>query len=187
MFCQFYWQGAQKNNISINEVALKNDHMIEQCYTEEEAEQLCNLLVDTDSNWLWQSIHKVQVDEVNAGTPVLYNLMIRNTPVQGSFDTGASMSIMSKKFYNQIQHRPKLIMCNRLLFSAGGDSLQPVGEYFVQMKTGKKISRDHVIVVKNLSRPFILGVATQKINRMGTGYSRPLILTFLKNVGNKLY
>ena len=89
-------QGAQKKNISINEVALENDHMIEQGYTEEEAEQLCNFLVNTNSDWLWQSIHEVQVDEVKAGTPVLYNLMINNIQVQGLFDTGAPTSIMSK-------------------------------------------------------------------------------------------
>ena len=41
-------QGAQKKKISINEVALENDHMIEQGYTEEEAEQLCNFLADVD-------------------------------------------------------------------------------------------------------------------------------------------
>ena len=31
--------------------------------------------------------------------------------------------------------------------------------------------RDHVIIVKNLSRPFLLGVAIQRINRTGMGYS----------------
>ena len=45
-------QGAQKKNISINEAALENDHKIEQGYTEEEAEQLCSFLVDTDSDSL---------------------------------------------------------------------------------------------------------------------------------------
>ena len=46
-----------------------------------------------------------------------------------------------------------------------------VGECFVQIKIGKKIFRDQVIVVKNLSRPSILGVALQRTNRMGTGYN----------------
>ena len=81
------------------------------------------------------------------------------------------MSIMSKTFYNQIQHRPKLITCNRLVSSAGGDSLQLVGKCFVEMKIGKIFFRKCMIVVRNLSRPFILGVAMQGANRMGTGYS----------------
>ena len=43
-------QGAQKKNISISEVALENDHAIEQGYTEEEAEQLCNIFVNMYSD-----------------------------------------------------------------------------------------------------------------------------------------
>ena len=52
-----------------------------------------------------QSIHEIQVHEVNARTPVLYSLTINDTCVQGLYNTGASISIMSKKFYNQIHHR----------------------------------------------------------------------------------
>ena len=37
-----------KKNVSINKTALENDPDIDQGYTEEEAEQLCNFLVDTD-------------------------------------------------------------------------------------------------------------------------------------------
>ena len=43
-------QGAKKKSISINEKALENDHEIEQGYTEEEAEQLCNILSNPNSN-----------------------------------------------------------------------------------------------------------------------------------------
>ena len=111
------------------------------------------------------------MDEVNTGTSVLYSLTINNTLVQGLFDTCASVSVMSKKFYNQIHHSPKLIICNTLVSSAGVDSLQPVGKFFIQMKIARKILRDQVIVIKNLSRPFILGVAIQRTNRMGMGYS----------------
>ena len=39
------------------------------------------------------------------------------------------------------------------------------------MRIGEEIFRDQVIVVKNLSRLFILGVAMQRTNRMGKGYS----------------
>ena len=113
----------------------------------------------------------VQVDDINTGTPVLYNLTINNKPVQGLFDTVASMSIMSNKVYIQIHQKPKLSTCNRLVSSAEGDNLQPVGECFIQMRKGKKISRDRAFVVKNLSRLFILGVAIQRTNRMGMGYS----------------
>ena len=52
-------------------------------------------------------------------------------------------------------------MCTRLVSSAEADSLELVGRCYVQMKIGKKGFRDQVIVVKNLSRPVILGVAIQ--------------------------
>ena len=43
-------QETQKKNFSINEAALENDHEIEKGYTEEEAGQLHNFLVNTDSD-----------------------------------------------------------------------------------------------------------------------------------------
>ena len=85
---------------------------------------------------------KVKIDEIYTGTQVLYNLPINNILVQGLFDTGASMSIMSERFYNQIHQKSKLITCNRLVSSALGNNLQPVGECFIHMRIGKKIFRD---------------------------------------------
>ena len=41
-------QRTQKKNVSINDTALDNDPKIDQGYTEEKAEQLCNFLVDTE-------------------------------------------------------------------------------------------------------------------------------------------
>ena len=42
-------QRIQKRNVSINKTALDNDSEIDQGYTKEETEQLCNFLVHTDS------------------------------------------------------------------------------------------------------------------------------------------
>ena len=49
-YLEKFRQGTQEKNISIIEVALENDHKIEQDCTEEEAEQLCNFLIDTNSD-----------------------------------------------------------------------------------------------------------------------------------------
>ena len=92
--------------------------------------------------------------------------------LKGLFNTGASMSVMSVKFHNLISPKPKLFRCIRLVSSTGGDSLHPAGECFIKIAIGKKIFRDRVIVVKYLSRPFILGVEVQRANRMGMGYSK---------------
>ena len=52
-------QKIQKKNVSNNKTALDNDSEIDQGYTEEEAEKLCNFLVDIDLEWLWKSIQGV--------------------------------------------------------------------------------------------------------------------------------
>ena len=91
-------QRIQKKNVSSNKTALDNDPKIDQGYTKEEAEQLCDFLVDTDSEWLWQSVQEVQTSEVSATTPILYNLINNNMLVKGLFDTDAFMSVMSEKF-----------------------------------------------------------------------------------------
>ena len=101
----------------------------------------------------------------------MQNLIINNTPVKGLFDTGASMSIMSENFHNKINPKPKLKRRRRLVYNAGGDNLYPIGEHFIKTTSGKKIFRDRVIVLKKLSRPFILGEAIQRANRKGVGYS----------------
>ena len=79
-------QRIQKKKVSFNETTLDNNPEIGQGYTEEEAEQLCNFLLDTDVEWLWQSIQEVQIDEVTTTTPVWYNLIINNMPVKGLFN-----------------------------------------------------------------------------------------------------
>ena len=69
-------------------------------------------------------------------------------PVKGLFATGASMSIKSEKFHNQINSKQKLIRCRRLVSSTGGNNPHHVGECFIKTTIVKKIVRDRVIVVK---------------------------------------
>ena len=78
---------------------------------------------------------------------------------------------MSEEFYNQTDPNPKLTRCRRLVSSIGGENFQPVGECFVKTTISKNIFRGRVIVIKNLSRSFILGVTMQRANRMGMAYS----------------
>ena len=38
----------------------------------------------------------------------------------------------------KFKNKPKLIKCNRNISGAGGGTLNPVGEYFVQLQIGKE-------------------------------------------------
>ena len=54
--------------------------------------------------------------------------------------------------------------------TAGGNNCQLVGECFIKKQPVRKFS-GRVIVVKDLSRLFIPGVAMQRGNRIGMAYS----------------
>ena len=46
-----------------------------------------------------------------------------------------------------------------------------MGECFVDLEIGKRILRDRTIIIQNLSRDYIIGVAIQNANKMLTGFS----------------
>ena len=46
------------------------------------------------------------------------------------------------------------------------DPLIPIGECFVDLKMGNRILRDRTIIIKNLSRDYIIGIAIQCANKM---------------------
>ena len=78
---------------------------------------------------------------------------------------------MSHQFFNKLGNKPKLIKCNRSTSGAGGGTLTPVGECFVQLQIGNKMFRVRVIVIENLTRDYILGQVLHTANQFGTGYS----------------
>ena len=55
------------------------------------------------------------------------------------YDTGTSMSCMAKWFFNTLPIKPKLIPCDRYITGAGGKTLRPVGECFIQLQIGKRV------------------------------------------------
>ena len=68
-------------------------------------------------------------------------------------------------------NKPKVFTCNRQIRSVGGDPLVLMGECFVDLKIGNRVLRDRAIIIKNLSRDYIIGVAIQCANKMLTGFS----------------
>ena len=65
-------------------------------------------------------IHEVTIDEVNLENVILYKVKVNNVEVEALYDTGVSISVMAKCFFDRLQNRPKLIRCSRNISCAGG-------------------------------------------------------------------
>ena len=87
------------------------------------------------------------------------------------YDTGASISVLSKHFYDRLQNKPNLAKCSRNTSNARSKALIPIGECFFQLQIGRKIFRDRVIVIQNLKYNYILGLVLHRTYRFGMGYS----------------
>ena len=140
-------------------------------YTTEQTKQLIGGMqhsdTGSDSYLLEKVIKDIPTDEVNLDNAMLYKVKVNNTKIEALYDTGASISVMSQYFFNELENKPKLIKCNRTVSGAGRGMLIPVGECFIQLQIGSKIFRDRVIVIETLTRNYILG---QVLHR-ATGYS----------------
>ena len=75
------------------------------------------------------------MNEVGDDTsPILYRVIVNDQPATVLFDIGASMSVISTRFFDSLKHKPKIIKCNNTLRGAGGEALMPKGECFLQVK-----------------------------------------------------
>ena len=128
-------------------------------YSEEQAKELCKLL---DTNLKRLHIREVHVNEVGDNTsPILYRVRVSDQPTTALFDTVASMSVNSTRFFKILKHKLKIITCSRTLRGAEGEALIPKGECFLQVKIGKQTFRDRKVIVKNLNHDYIFGAAIQ--------------------------
>ena len=101
----------------------------------------------------------------------MYKVKVNNLEIEALYDTGTSIIVMSKQFFDKLLHKPKLIGCSRRISGAGGEALVPVGECFIQLQIGKRTFQDMVIIIGNLKCNYILGHVLHRTNRFGTGYS----------------
>ena len=99
-----------------------------------------------------------------------YCIKLKNTGIEALYDTGASFSVMSQRYFNKLKSRPKLVKCNRTISEAGGGTL-PVGECFVQLQIGNKIFRDRIIFIEILTRDYILDQVLHRAIQFDTGHS----------------
>ena len=145
--------------------------VLESTYHVEQVEQLLGTLGLSESDWLEASTKEVMIDKASSGNVILYKVRINNKQVNAHYDTGASISVMAKLFYDKLQSKPKLAKCSRNISNVSGEALIPVGECFVQLQIGKILFRDSIIVNQNLKCEYILGQVLHRAYRFRTGYS----------------
>ena len=103
---------------------------------------------------------EIQVNkaETEDAKPILYKVQANGILVVALFDMGADTSIMFLKFFRSIVNKPKVFKCDKKVRSVGQDTLVPMGECYVELKIGKKVLKDRVIIIINLNRDYIIGV-----------------------------
>ena len=112
------------------------------------------------------------INEVGNNTsPIMYRVRVNDQVATAQFDTGASMSVISMKFLNSLNQKPKIIKSSRTLTGAGGEALILKGECFLQIKIGKQTFRDQVNIVHNINHDYIMGTAMQISHFIATGFS----------------
>ena len=79
------------------------------------------------------------------------------------------MSVISTRFFNSLKYRQKILQCSRTFRGAGGEALSPKGECFLQIKIGKQMFRDRVVIINNLNQDYIIGTALQRSYCVATG------------------
>ena len=95
-------------------------------------------------------MQNVIVDEVGSENAILYKVKVNGVEVEALYDTGASISVMSKWFLDRFQNKLKLIKCNWNISGAGGKALVPLGECSIQLQIGKRTFCTRVIAIGNL-------------------------------------
>ena len=112
------------------------------------------------------------INEVgNDTSSIRYRVRVNDQTATALCDTRMSMSVISTKYLDSLNHKPKMITCRRTLRPAGGKALIPKGECFLQVEIGKQTFSNRVIIVQNLSHNYIIGTAMQRSYHTATGFS----------------
>ena len=153
-------QKAKKENIAINETMFWSRQQ-ESMYSIEQAELLLGNMYFSNSRsvweWLNRHVQNVIINEVHSINAILYKVKVHGVEVEALYDTGTSISVMSKCFLDNFQSKPKSPICNRNISGMVGKALIPLEECFIQFQRGKRIFHDRVIVIDNLMCNYILG------------------------------
>ena len=85
---------------------------------------------------------------------------------------GASINVLSFKFFSHIQQHVRLLPTSRNVVSVGGNSLDPVSKVHLKFKVGKIDFDDVFVILNTLQREIILGLPWQCNYRISCTWNR---------------
>ena len=115
-----------------------------------------------------EEILSVHIDDTQKST---YTAKVGSTEATALFDSDASLSCISKQFYNRISSMEplKVIDTNAgpaiVVTTASDDKLINLGQCRLDIKLGEKTFEYYFQILKNLKRDLILGLNFQNIAR----------------------
>ena len=87
-------------------------------------------------------------------------------------DTGATVSVLSQKFFNSLPQNPKLLKLNACTVTSANDTdLGPIGQCYLPFRLGNKNFMDKFIILQDLHRVLILGLNRQFKYKIGCNWS----------------
>ena len=92
-----------------------------------------------------------------AGNPGTCIIKIWKSRFMTLIDTGADASLISKKMYNKLPHKPKLNRVTPRLQTASGESLSIIGQTTISFTMNGLPITQKFFVTDGLNRNFILG------------------------------
>ena len=107
-------------------------------------------------------INEVFIESFHA----LYKIQIGELHTAALFNTGASINMISFKFYSKMQQQLKILPTSRKVVSADCASLGPFGEVHLKFKIGMVVFNDRFIILNNLQCDIILGLPWQQHYRI---------------------
>ena len=107
----------------------------------------------------------------NDTSTILYKVRVNDQTATALFDTGVSMSVFCTRFFDSLKHKPKYYNAVGHFREAGCEALIPKGECFLQIKIGKQMFRDKVVMMNNLNLDYIIGTAIQRSYHVAIGFS----------------
>lgn len=111
-----------------------------------------NFYLEEDSNLNLESLFKI---ESECSEPIIKTFIVEHIPMKFEIDTGASVSVISKKLWENVLPHVKLSITDKIFKDYTGNKIRPVGVASVAVKFNNTISNVNLYVVDNGGPPLV--------------------------------
>lgn len=87
--------------------------------------------------------------------------------IKFKLDSGADVSVLPAKIYNEFQHRPALVKPSKKLYGPCCYKLKCMGKFQEKIQHGQNIREEDIYVIADLDRPLLSRTACQELGIIG--------------------